>query len=53
MVFLALLDQVSHCNLGAIREEFPDKILNVLVEYLIGNAEHLEARTNGGVDEEL
>lgn len=53
MIFLALLNQVSHCNLGAIREELPHKILNVLIQYFIGNTEHLEAGTDGAVDEEL
>jgi hypothetical protein len=53
LVLLALLDEVSNCDLTGVGEEFAHEVLNVLIEDLVGDAEHLEASTYGAVDEEL
>ena len=46
LVFFPFFDQLCHCYLGGLRKKFLDELFNLLIYYLVGNAEDLEASTD-------
>lgn len=53
IIFFSFLYQVSHRNLACLWKKFSNKFLNLLIDNLIGNAEHFEAGANRAVNEKL
>lgn len=53
MILLPFLNQIRYGDLAHLRKQLPHKRLNLLIDDLIRDAEHLETGTDRTVNKEL